>query len=216
MVAGDASIPLPQVGQTGRLHVAGRSVPVEVEDHLGHALKLDVVEDGWTLTDGEARLTCTGDDATGLISGSVRVLADGMLVFTPGRLTRDVPAAGDAEEVIDRRGRGSTPDVGQHRETFRVDLLLDAVVLVDGRELPAQTLNVSPTGCLLRGDARPLVDTVVTVRLPVDDRRLQVQARVIRVEGDRYALHFREMDATQERALSRLIAKRQREILRRR
>lgn len=218
-MAADGSIELPQVGQAGRLHVAGRSVPVEVEDHLGHALKLEVVEGGWTLTDGEARLACTGGEATGLISGSVRVIGPGILLFTPGRLTADVAtpdrAAADGD-LIDRRGRGETPEVGQHRGTFRVDLLLDAVVLVDGRELPAQTLNVSPTGCLLRGDVRPLIDSVVTVRLPIDDRRLQVQAQVTRVKDDRYALRFRDLDAAQDRALSHLIAKRQREILRRR
>jgi hypothetical protein len=192
-------------------------VPVEVFDHIGRALKLEVTEEGWSLTPGEARLVCNGDEGTGLIAGTMRVLPDGMLFFTPGKLTREVQADGEeGEPLIDRRGRGETPDVGQRRETFRVDMMLDAVVLVDGRELPAQTLNVSPTGCLLRGDVRPLVDSVVVVRLPVDDRRLQLQARVIRVQDDRYALHFREMDATQERALSRLIAKRQREILRRR
>jgi hypothetical protein len=192
-------------------------VPVEVFDHIGRALKLEVTEEGWSLTAGEARLVCAGDDGPGLIAGTMRVLPDGMLFFTPGKLTRDVQADGEeGEQIIDRRGRGETPDVGQRRETFRVDIMLDAVVLVDGRELPAQTLNVSPTGCLLRGDVRPWVDTVVVVRLPVDDRRLQLQARVIRVHDDRYALHFREMDVTQERALSGLIAKRQREILRRR
>jgi hypothetical protein len=192
-------------------------VPVEVFDHIGRALKLEVTEEGWSLTSGEARLVCSGDEGTGLIAGTMRVLPDGMLFFTPGKLTREVQADGEeGEQLIDRRGRGETPDVGQRRETFRVDMMLDAVVLVDGRELAAQTLNVSPTGCLLRGDVRPLVDSVVVVRLPVDDRRLQLQARVIRVQDDRYALHFREMDATQERALSRLIAKRQREILRRR
>jgi hypothetical protein len=195
-------------------------VPVEVFDRIGRALKLEVTEEGWALTAGEARLVCSGDEGTGLISGTMRVLPDGMLFFTPGKLTREVVAdredAEGGEEIIDRRGRGETPDVGQKRETFRVDLMLDAVVLVDGRELPAQTLNVSPTGCLMRGDVRPLADALVIVRLPVDDRRLQLQARVIRVQDDRYALHFREMDATQERALSGLIAKRQREILRRR
>jgi hypothetical protein len=193
-------------------------VPVEVFDHIGRALKLEVTEEGWSLTAGEARLVCSGDEGPGLIAGTMRVLPDGMLFFTPGKLTREVQAAPseEGEQVIDRRGRGETPDVGQRRETFRVDIMLDAVVLVDGRELPAQTLNVSPTGCLLRGDVRPLVDSVVVVRLPVEDRRLQLQARVIRVQDDRYALHFREMDATQERALSGLIAKRQREILRRR
>ena len=110
-----------------------------------------------------------------------------------------------------------TPEVGQQRATFRVDLLLDAVVIVEGRELPAQTLNLSPTGCLMRGAARPPADAHVVVRLPVDEgRRLQLTARVIRVDEDRYALHFLEMDAAQDRALSHLIAKRQREILRRR
>jgi hypothetical protein len=38
----------------------------------------------------------------------------------------------------------------------------------------------------------------------------------MRVDGERYALHFRAMDAAQERQLSNLLAKRQREILRRR
>jgi hypothetical protein len=210
-------MPLPSVGQTGRLHVAGRSVPVEVSDRVGEALRLEVTEDGWSLTDGEARLVCSDDAGTGLVPGAVRVLGDGRLLFTPGALTQDADAdPQDAEEVIDRRGRGETADVGQRRETFRVDILLDIVVLDDGRELAAQTLNVSPTGCLLRGDVRPLVDTIIVVRLPVDDRQLPLQARVIRVEDERYAVHFREMDAAQERALSGLIARRQREILRRR
>jgi len=95
-------------------------------------------------------------------------------------------------------------------------MIVDVVVVVDGRELKAQTLNVSPTGCLLRGDVRPLTDTIVLVRLPLDERKLQLTAQVIRVDGERYALHFRDMDATQERKLSQLLAKRQREILRRR
>lgn len=211
---------MPSVGQAGRLHVAGRSVPVEVLDRVGDALKLEVVEDGWSLTDGEARLVCSDAAGTGLIPGTVRVLDDGLLLFTPGALTRD--AAGDAavgveiEEVIDRVGRGQTVDIGHGRETFRVDILLDVVVLDGGRELPAQMLNVSPTGGLLRGAARPLADAIIVVRIPVDDHRLPLQARVIRVEGEHYAVHFRAMDATQERALAGLIAKRQREILRRR
>jgi hypothetical protein len=215
---GDESLRLPSVGQTGRLHVAGRSVPVEVLERIGPALKLEVTEEGWSLTAGEARLVCNAEDGTGLIAGTVRVLPDGVLFFTPGKLTREVQADGpQGEETIERRGRGQTPEVGQRRETFRVDLIMDVVVLVDGRELAAQTLNLSPTGCLVRGRQRPLTDALVTVRLPVDEgRRLQLRARVIRVEEDRYALHFVDMDAAQDRALSRLIAKRQREILRRR
>jgi hypothetical protein len=217
-MAGDAS--LPPVGQEGRLHVAGRSVPVEVVDQVRDSLTLDVTEDGWSLTDGEARLVFTGSEGAAIVAGAMRVQADGMLFFTPGALTRDPDAdAGDveeAEEVIEQRGRGETADVGQRRETFRVDILLDVVVLDEGRELAGQTLNVSPTGCLLRGDVRPLVDTVVVVRIPIDERTLPLKAQVIRVENERYALHFRDMDATQERALSGLIAKRQREILRRR
>jgi len=192
-------------------------VPVEVLERIGPALKLEVTEEGWSLTAGEARLVCNAEEGTGLIAGTMRVLPDGLLFFTPGKLTREVPPAGqEGEAIIDRRGRGETPEIGQRRETFRVDLIMDVVVLIDGRELAAQTLNLSPTGCLLRGDVRPLADALVVVRLPVDDRQLQLQARVIRVHDDRYALHFREMDATQERALSGLIAKRQREILRRR
>jgi hypothetical protein len=215
-MAGDAS--LPPVGQEGRLHVAGRSVPVEVVDQVRESLTLDVTEDGWSLTDGDARLVYTGADGAAILPGSMRVQADGMLLFTPGALTREVSDDGveEAEEIIDRRGRGETADVGQRRETFRVDLLLDVVVLADGRELPAQIVNLSPTGCLLRGAARPSADAVIVVRIPIDDRQLPLQARVIRVENERYAVHFREMDVTQERALSGLIAKRQREILRRR
>jgi hypothetical protein len=158
----------------------------------------------------------------------VRVRGDGRLQFTPGKLTREVPADGDgaaggggdiedAQELVDRRGRNLAADAGQRRETFRVDFLLDVVVLSGGRELPAQTLNISPTGCLLRGAVRPMIDTMVTVRIPVEEgRRLQLLAQVMRVDGERYALHFREMDAAQERQLSALLAKRQREILRRR
>jgi len=210
------SINLPPIGLPGRLHVAGRSVPVEVIDHVADAILLDVTEEGWTLTDGEARLICDGEEGAGLIAGSVIAKRDGTLHFTPGKLTADVPARA-GEETIDRRGRGDTPEVGHERAAFRVDLFLDVVVIVDGRELPAQTLNISPTGCLMRGEQRPLADAIVTVRLPVEeDRHLQLQARVIRVEEDRYALQFLELDATQDRALSRLIAKRQREILRRR
>jgi hypothetical protein len=200
-------------------------VPVEVYDHVLDSLTLEVVEEGWSLTDGDARLVVSGDDGTGMIAGAVRVQGDGRLRFTPGRLTREVPdappAGGDepgeeAGELVARRGRNLAADAGQRRETFRVDLMLDVVVLDDGRELPAQTLNLSPTGCLLRGAARPLVDTIVVVRIPVDDRQLALRAQVIRVDGERYALHFREMDAAQERQLSGLLAKRQREILRRR
>ena len=33
-----ADVSLPPVGQTGRLHVAGKSVPVEVVDHAGESL----------------------------------------------------------------------------------------------------------------------------------------------------------------------------------
>jgi len=216
------SINLPAIGQPGRLHVAGRSVPVEVIDHVADSLLLDVTEDGWTLTDGEARLICDGEEGAGLIAGSVIVKRDGTLHFTPGKLTAEAPARADGAgadggEIIDRRGRGETPKAGHERAAYRVDLFLDVVVLVDGRELPAQTLNISPTGCLMRGEQRPLTDAVITVRLPVeDDRRLQLRGRVIRVEEDRYAVQFLELDATQDRALSRLIAKRQREILRRR
>ncbi len=224
MPGGDVS--LPTVGQAGRLHVAGRSVPVEVLEQVRESLKLEVTEDGWSLTDGDARLVCAGEEGTELIAGSVRVLGDGRLLFTPGALTREVAGEADdgsgvsvqaAEDIVDRRGRGQTADIGQRRETFRVDILLDVVVVLDGRELPAQTLNISPTGCLLRGDVRPLTDAIVVVRIPVEEGRLlALQGRVIRVEGERYALHFREMDVAQERQLSGLIARRQREILRRR
>lgn len=222
-MAGDPSNRLPAIGETGRLHVAGRSVPVEVFDHQRDAVRLEVVEDGWSLTDGEARLVCTGADGPGIIAGSVRVLGDGRLLFTPGTLTRavaDGPGAGedtaDGQAVIKRIGRGETADIGQRRETFRVDIALEVVVLVDDREIPAHTLNLSPTGCLLRGDLRPLIDTIVVARIPVEERVLLVQARVMRVDGERFALHFRDLDAAQERALSGLIAKRQRELLRRR
>lgn len=217
-----ADVSLPPVGQTGRLHVAGKSVPVEVVDHAGESLTLELIEEGWSLTDGEARLVCSGDEGTDLIAGSLRVLRGGELRFTPGRLTGGPPAGGRAgdgaggDELVDRRGRGWTPDIGHGRATYRVDMIVDVVVVVDGRELKAQTLNVSPTGCLLRGDVRPLTDTIVLVRLPLDERKLQLTAQVIRVDGERYALHFRDMDATQERKLSQLLAKRQREILRRR
>jgi hypothetical protein len=191
-----------------------------VSQHVRESLELELLEEGWSLTDGEARLVIAGDDPTGLISGAMRVLAPGRLLFTPGALTRDVapnPDGEDAQEVIDRRGRNLAQDAGQRREAYRVDMMLDVVVLFDGRELPAQTLNVSPTGCLLRGTARPFIDSMVVVRIPVEEgRQLQLRAQVIRVDEERYALHFREMDAAQDRHLSQLLAKRQREILRRR
>ena len=206
-----------------------------MSQHVRESVELQVIEEGWSLTDGEARLVITGDDPAGLISGAMRVLGPGRLLFTPGALTRDVPSnpastAGtedteDTKEVVDRHGRNVAQDVGHQRETFRVDLMLDVVVLFDDRELPAKTLNISPTGCLLRGAARPFVDSMVVVRIPVEERQLQMRAQVVRVEQvrfeeevieERYALHFREMDAAQERQLSQLIAKRQREILRRR
>jgi hypothetical protein len=181
-----------------------------VSQHVRESVELEVVEEGWSLTDGEARLVITGDDPTGLISGAMKVLGPGRLLFTPGALTRDV------EEVADRRGRNVAQEVGQEREAYRVDLMLDVVVLFDGRELPAQTINLSPTGCLLRGTARPFLDSMVVVRIPTEDRVLQLRAQVMRADDERYALHFREMDAAQERQLSQLLAKRQREILRRR
>ena len=72
-MTGDGDVTLPPIGQTGRLHVAGRSVPVEVYDHVLNSLTLEVVEEGWSLTDGDARLVVSGDDGTGMIAGAVRV-----------------------------------------------------------------------------------------------------------------------------------------------
>ncbi len=219
---------LPPIGQTGRLHVAGRTVPVEVADHVRDAVRLELVEEGWTLTDGEARLVLTGEPQAGLVAGRLRVLDGGRLLFTPGALTAPVDqhpggtgagAGGEREEaeLLTRRGRDLTPDTGQRRETFRVDVALGIVLVVAGRPLPARTINVSPTGCLLQADEPPRPGQLVVVRLPVDDdARLELGAHVLRVDGDRCALQFHDMDAAQERRLSSLLARRQREILRRR
>ena len=224
---GDADVSLPPIGQLGRLHVAGRSVPVEVFDHVRDSVTLEVVEDGWSLTDGDARLVVTGADGTGMIAGRHAGARRRAAAVHARRLDARRPGGRPGERRRGRRrledaGRPATaaaaqtpPPAGAARD-FRVDVLLDVVVLSGGRELPAQTLNLSPTGCLLRGAVRPMVDTLVSVRIPLDDRQLQLRAQVTRVDGERYALHFREMDAAQERQLSGLLAKRQREILRRR
>ena len=214
-MAGEASV--PGIGQAGRLHVAGRSVPVEVIEHVGDALKLEVSEEGWSLTDGDARLVYTGPDGTVMVAGFVRVLRDRRLLFTPGSL-RHEQEEGEEQGPERQRGREQRLDVGQRREAFRVDVTTEVTVVTDVRPQTAQTINVSNTGCLVHAEDLALRHgQEVTVTFPLEDDKLTLAAIVRRLDATgRIGLMFHRMDAAEERRLSSFLAERQRELLRRR
>jgi len=192
---------------------------VEVLTRAGDGVKLEVTEEGWSLTDGDARLVLSGDEGTELRPGSVAVLGDGRLLFTPGALTRDVDEAamGGVEARDRQRGREQAPDVGQRRESFRVDIVTEVTVTSDVKSVTASTINVSNTGCLLQVEGLVLRDgQEVTVALPLADP-LALAAIVRRLDADgRTGLMFHRMDAAEERRLSAWLAERQRQMLRRR
>lgn len=222
-MASDASS--PGIGQAGRLHVAGRSVPVKVIEHVGDALKLELSEEGWSLTDGDARLVTTGADGFAIIAGSVQVLRDGPLLFTPGSLQRDADEPMRQDANVDsvegpgrQRGREQRLEVGQRREAFRVDMITKVTVKTDVLTETAQTINVSNTGCLLLAEGLALRHgQEVAVTFPLQEGTLTLAALVMRVDpSGRIGLMFHRMDAAEERRLSNILAERQREILRRR
>ncbi len=201
-MVGDGSASLPPVGQTGRLHVAGNSVPVRIDEHVPGGARLAVTEEGWTLTDGAARLTYDGEHGAGLLTGRVHVRSDGVVRFVLGPIGDPSP---------------TDPEVGQRRESFRVPLVSDVSIATSLRTVAGHTINVSNTGCLVRCDGVEFREGErVRVTFALEAGTLDLAGVVRRAQAGHTGVMFVDVDGAQERRLSAYLAARQRQLLRRR
>jgi hypothetical protein len=184
---------LPTVGQLARV-VAGRINLIAVVDELdGGAIVLDVY--GVKLPAGPARLSFNSSFGGVLLAGVLRV---------------------------DERGTRFWPDAkgtrfGHRRDTFRVTVALRAMVERAQRTpLQCRTLNLSIGGALLECE-RPFAPAgELTLAIDYGDAQpMRVSATVIRNEDAalRLAVAFTNIDGSDERKLSLLVAAAQRRAL---
>jgi hypothetical protein len=184
---------VPTVGQLARV-VAGRINLVATVDELDRgAVVLDVY--GAKLPAGPARLSFNSSFGGVLLAGALHV---------------------------DQRGTRFLPDVkgspsSQRRDTFRVTVALRAMVeRTGGTPVACRTLNLSIGGAQLESE-RPLAPTG-DLTLAIDyggAEPMRLSATVIRSEDAamRLAVAFTNVDGTDERKLSLLVAAAQRRAL---
>jgi hypothetical protein len=184
---------LPTVGQLARV-VAGAINLIAVVDELDRgAVVLDV--HGVKVPVGPARLSFNSSFGGVLLAGAVHV---------------------------DERGTRFLPDVkgvpsAQRRDTFRVAVALRAMVEQTERTpVPCRTLNLSIGGAQLESDRPFALTGELTLAIDYGDAEpMRLSATVIRSEDAalRLAVAFTNVDGSDERKLSLLVAAAQRRAL---
>ncbi|HWT24279.1 MAG TPA: PilZ domain-containing protein [Solirubrobacteraceae bacterium] len=103
----------------------------------------------------------------------------------------------------------------QRREAFRVPVRVDGELRrASGEASPIVTVDLSPTGVLLRGAPALEPAERVTVTLQLDDAAVELPAVVRRHETEeRYAVSFEEPPRSAVTALERFLAAEQRKLL---
>jgi len=103
----------------------------------------------------------------------------------------------------------------QRREAYRVPVRVDGELKrASGEAFPIVTVDLSPTGVLLRGAPALEPAERVTVTLQLDDAAVELPAVVRRHETEeRYAVSFEEPPRSAVTALERFLAAEQRKLL---
>jgi hypothetical protein len=220
--AGD-STSLPADVRSGRLHVDGHALTVEVVARSGETLTLTASGDLDEVHDGDGRLTYHGDAGAGLLAGAVQVLDGGRLRFVPGSLHAEVvdPGPDDDDEPIDESqitDAETVVEAGQRRDAYRVPLAIEVTVTTELRTIGVRTIDVSNTGCLLQAEGLMVHDGLeVLVTFLIDGLPLALEGHVVRVDQPgRVGVQFDPLDQADDRRLSQFLAARQRQMLRRR
>jgi hypothetical protein len=184
---------------------------------------VDVVLDGgWRLT---ARVAAVAGDHVdlGAVDGIAHLpgqLRSGQATMTWRTRYGAVERRGTLIEVADAPGlRLLTPDEAipvQRREFVRVPADLPVAVIGESGRLSARTADLSIGGMLLAPPAPASLGLGESVRFVLDLGDLSIRGDGVVVRGDAdgtRAVHFDALQGRVERAISRYVARRQRELI---
>lgn len=190
---------------------------------LQHEQPVDLVLDGgWRLT---ARVAAVAGDHVDLAAVDGDVHLPGQLRTCQARMlwrTRHGAAErrGTLIEVPDAPGlRLLTPEAAvpvQRRAFVRVPATLPVVLIGEGGRLSARTADLSIGGMLLAPPAAAALNLGERVRFVLDLGDVSIRGDGVVVRGDAdgtRAVHFAALQGRVERAISRYVARRQRELI---
>jgi hypothetical protein len=194
-------------------------VPVELLLQREQPVDL-VLDGGWQLT---ARVAAIATDHVEIASADGELRLPGGLPACQATMSwRTRTGKAERRGVLTETGVGGLrlrpagePMRVQRREFVRVPAELSAAIIGDGGRLTARTLDLSIGGMLLAAPADALaLHDVVRFALDLGDVSIRGDGVVVRgtADGTR-AIHFNELQGRVERAISRYVARRQRELI---
>lgn len=180
-----------------------------------------VLDGGWRLTARVAAVTAGHVDLAST-GGPLRL--PGELASCPATMTWRTRLGGAerrgtlvpaADGRLRLRTAGEALQV-QRRQFVRVPAELPAAIIGGGGRLTARTVDLSLGGMLLASPAADALDVDQAVRFALDLGDLSIRGDGVVVRGTAdgaRAIHFHELQGRVERALSRYVARRQRELI---